>query len=205
MVFFVNNNNKSRQRTARKFAKGARPGIRATRMQTKSTVVSMYTPSRISVPRDPPEVQNSVRVIKSVQLAFAVASTPTAVTVSTLSGAIPGGLTYWNKIRFQSIKIWANEIYTGSNLTGTRFPILIVTTTPVGNAEPAIQWNDQGTTGQQRPAVGFSFGLNLQSQWFGVADIQQLFTITLHDPNGNTPIGGNVRIQAVVEILSPIP
>lgn len=166
----------------------------------------MYTPSRISVPRDPPEVQNSVRVIKSVQLAFTLASTPTAVTVSSLAGAIPGGLTYWNKIRFQSVKIWANEISIGSGAANIqRFPIMIVTTTPVGNAEPAIQWNDQGTTGQQRPAIGFSFGLNLQSQWFGVADIQQLFTVVLHDPLGNVAVPGSVRIQAVVEILSPIP
>jgi len=160
----------------------------------------MYTPSRISVPRDPPEVQNSVRVIKSVQLPFIVATTPTAVTVSAIAGAIPGGLTYWNKIRFQSIKIWANEITVG---TISKFPILIVTTTPVGNAEPPLQWNDQGTTGQQRPAIGFSFGLNLQSQWFGVADIQQLFTIATHN-TGGTPVASDVRIQAVVEILSPI-
>jgi hypothetical protein len=173
-------------------------------MQTKSTVVSMYTPSRILVPRDPPEVQNSVRVVKSIQLPFTVATTPTAVTVSALSGALPGGLTYWNKIRFQSIKIWSNEVITGSG-SGQQFqfPILIVTTTPVGTAEPAIQWNDQGTTGQQRPAIGFSFGLAVQSQWFGVADIQQLFTIALHAPD-STPVGGSVRIQAVVEILSPI-
>jgi len=171
-------------------------------MQTRSEVVSMYTPSRIAVSSDPPAVQNTVRVTKAVQFPFTVATTPTAVTVSTISGAIPGGLTYWNKIRFQSIKIWA-DLTQISATTPQFMPILIVTTTPVGNFEPAIQWNDQGTTGQERPKLGFQLGLATQSQWFGVADIQQLFTIAVHQPDG-TPVAGTCRIQANVEILSPI-
>jgi len=162
----------------------------------------MYTPSRIAVSSDPPAVQNTVRVTKAVQFPFTVGTTPAAVTVSTISGAIPGGLTYWNRIRIQSVKIWADQVTTST--AGNVMPILIVTTTPVGNSEPAIQWNDQGTTGQQRPKIGFQLGLATQAQWFGVADIQQLFTIALHTP-GATPIEGSVRVQVNVEMLSPIP
>jgi len=158
----------------------------------------MYAPSRINVPNDPPEIQNTVRVVKSVQFTVPVATTPTAVTVSTVSGSVPGGLTYWNRIRFQSVKFWANNLPT----TGL-VPILIVTTVPQGNSEPAIQWNDTGVTGQSRSRLGYSFGLNQQSQWFGVADLQQLFTIALHTPD-NSPAAGTVRVQAVVELLSPI-
>jgi len=164
----------------------------------------MYTPSRIAVSSDPPAVQNTVRVTKAVQFPLSVGSTPTAVTVSAISGAIPGGLTYWNKIRIQSIKIWANETRSSSaSDIYPRFPILIVTTTPVGNSEPAIQWNDQGTTGQERPKIGFQLGLATQSQWFGVADIQQLFTVAVHDTGGD-PLSGTCRVQVNVEILSPI-
>jgi len=162
----------------------------------------MYTPSRIAVSSDPPAVQNTVRVTKAVQFPFTVGTTPAAVTVSTISGAIPGGLTYWNRIRIQSVKIWADQVTTST--AGNVMPILIVTTTPVGNSEPAIQWNDQGTTGQQRPKIGFQLGLATQAQWFGVADIQQLFTVALHTP-GATPIEGSVRVQVNVEMLSPIP
>jgi len=163
----------------------------------------MYTLSCIAVSSDPPAVQNTVRVTKAVQFPFSVGTTPAPVTVSTISGAIPGGLTYWSRIRIQSVKIWADQITTGAPLA-TYMPILIVTTTPVGNSEPAIQWNDQGTTGQQRPKIGFQLGLATQSQWFGVADIQQLFTVALHSP-GATPVGGSVRVQVNVEMLSPIP
>jgi len=162
----------------------------------------MYTPSRIAVSSDPPAVQNTVRVTKAVQFPLTVAVSPTAVTVSQISGAIPGGLTYWNKIRIQSVKIWA-DLTRASSTSPDIMPILIVTTTPVGNFEPAIQWNDQGTTGQERPKVGFQLGLATQSQWFGVADIQQLFTVAVHAQDG-TPITGTCRVQVNVEILSPI-
>jgi hypothetical protein len=164
----------------------------------------MYTPSRIAVSSDPPAVQNTVRVTKAVQFPLSVGATPTPVTVSNISGAIPGGLTYWNKIRIQSVKIWADQTTTTSATPTFPFmPILIVTTTPVGNFEPAVQWNDQGTTGQERPKIGFQLGLATQSQWFGVADIQQLFTVAIHNTNGD-PLPGNCRVQVNVEMLSPI-
>jgi hypothetical protein len=167
----------------------------------QSAVVSMYTPRRVKCPAEPPEVQNTVRVTKSVQLqVLTSASAALPVSPATIMGAVPGGLTYWAKMRLQGVRVWSetgSPVQAGVGLT----PILRVDIQNEGTDSPTISWSDTGTTGQRRPGIAFQPGLREQAQWFGTASTTPLFNVRVSA--GNTQAADYVILQCIVEILSP--
>jgi hypothetical protein len=189
------NNNKTKQKSGRSSGK-------KTKQQTRDVVLSMYAPHRIPCPTHPTEVQNTVRVVKAIQfnLSMAASTKPVPVTVADLMTAVPGGNTYWSRVRVNLIRLWAptfaNQASTGDS------PTLRVVSGDDGLNEPPVSWSDNGTGGQQRPRIAFALGLREQAAWHGVASNQLLCTVAWTNSAGGTPF---VIVQASVELLSPSP
>lgn len=165
----------------------------------------MYSPRRVPCPVEPPEVQNTVRVMKSIQLDIPNVNTAVKnIRVVDLMASVPGGTTYWNHVRFQGFRIWS-----GTNLVVTDFngsaptPVLRVDCENVGANQPSISWTDTGTSGQQRPSIAFQPALGLQSEWFVVASTQTLFSVRILNATATPVTFSDVTVQAVVELLSP--
>jgi len=175
------------------------------RETTRSQVVAMYAPHRSRCPVEPPVVQNSIRVTKTVQFnvqAGSTESTQATITPGVISAAVPGGTTYWSKIRIQSVRIWAQTQLGNVSAGNGNTPVLRVDCRDDNVNEPAVSWTDTGTSGQRRPAIAFQLGLREQASWFGTANTQPICSIRLT----NLPTGTEeVTVQAVVEILSPTP
>jgi hypothetical protein len=150
-------------------------------------------------------VQNTVRVTKTVQFnvqAGGTASTEAVLTPGVISAAVPGGTTYWSKIRIQSVRIWA-QTQLGNVTTGNgNTPVLRVDCRDNNVNEPALSWSDTGTSGQRRPAIAFQPGLREQASWYGTANTQPICAIRLANLATGTE---EVTVQVVVEILSPSP
>jgi len=127
-------------------------------------------------------------------------STPVPVTVADLMGAVPGGNTYWSRVRVNLIRLWAPNFANQSAISDS--PTLRVKSGDDGLNEPAVSWSDNGTGGQQRPRIAFALGLREQAAWFGVASSQLLCTVEWNSLAGGTPF---VIVQASVELLSPSP
>jgi hypothetical protein len=190
--------NNSRRNVPRRALITTRPALR----NTQQAVVAMYAPRRLNAPIEPPEVQNTVRVTKTVQLFLTTtsATSGTTLTVARISSAVPGGLTYWSKIRIQSLRIWASELTAGSG----NQPTLRVDANTGGVDQPTISWTDSGTQGQRRPAIAFSPGLRFQAEWFGTAAVAGVAVLSVSDsPSAPFLSGETLVVQAVVELVSP--
>jgi hypothetical protein len=176
----------------------ARPKKAARKNMQQSAIVSMYSPRRVKCPAEPPEVQNTVKVTKSVQFQISTLVTGGVVlTPATIMGAVPGGITYWSKMRLQLVRVWAETETPGGGLT----PILRVDIQNEGTDSPTLSWSDTGTTGHRRPGISFQPGLREQAQWFVTASTTPLFNIRV--TTANTQVAEFVTVQCVVEILSP--
>jgi hypothetical protein len=150
---------------------------------------------------EPPEVQTTVRVTKSVQLSVTSLDAGAPVTVADIAAAVPGGSTYWSRIRVQSVRVWGQSgTSTGSSPAELK-ALTVATALHSGAGDPVVSWTDQGTLGQRRPFVGFQFGLLEQAHWYGTADTAVLATIVGGYQVGST--NGPVIVQAVIELLSP--
>jgi hypothetical protein len=173
------------------------------KQQTRGQVVAMYAPHRIQCPTHPPEVQNTVRGTKTVQFLVAIPTEsfgPVPVTVADLMGAVPGGLTYWARVRVNLIRAWAPAVvYSSTGQASGDSVVLRVDVANDGLDAPTMSWSDSGTGGSQRPRVAYMLGLREQSSWFGVASTQQLFRLSVNTGAASC----NVIVQANLELLSP--
>jgi len=161
----------------------------------QNTVVSMMAPRRIPLQNDPGETQSAIRLSKKVEVTATLAGgSALGFSASNLMQGIPGGVTYWSKVRVQQVKVWAPTQVTGAAVS----PLLVVdATSPAG---PDISWIDTGIVGQTRPKIGFQFGLLQQSNWLNVADDTDLFSVRIQNAGTGNHL---IVIQAVLEIVSP--
>lgn len=165
-----------------------------TKQQTRGQVVAMFAPRRISSRADPGPVMSTIRVSKVVEFNVAIdATAPETVAVSNIMSAVPGGLTFWSRVRINSIKVW------GAPAFGSADPLGIsVQATGTTQGFAPTTWVDTGTPGAQRAHVAFVPGLQEQSTWHPVASTQGVFTV------GSVPATAQrVLVQASVELLSP--
>jgi len=174
-----------------------------TKQATAQQVVSMYTPRRLKAPFEPPEVQDNIRVTKSVQFDLPLTETTvgTPITVARIAAAVPGGLTYWTRIRVSSMRIYSQDVLSAVGEAQIS-PTLRVDFSSDGVNAPTVSWSDQGTSGQRRAAIAFAPGLRVQSEWFGTSQTTTICNVRLL--NGSTILTGHsVLVQAVIELLSP--
>jgi len=169
----------------------------ATKQQMRGQVVAMMAPRRIPSRADPGPVEQTIRVSKAVEFSVPIAaSTGVPVTVAMIMTAVPGGLTFWSRMRVNSIKVWGAPATVALSPPGISVQAMGTAT----GLAPTL-WVDMGTAGAQRSHVAFVPGLQEQSSWFAVAATQVLFTVR-SIPTGSPQ---DVLVQASVELLSPAP
>lgn len=145
-----------------------------------------FYPQRIKIRPDPPNVASTIRVRKNIHL---VASVPSAITISPsqLMAGVPGGLTYWSKVRIESFSVWAKDTDT-----------LLVTVLPSNSLRQApLELSDTGIPGSRRAAIAVKLGMTERMAYWSVAD-----TFTLFDVDVSTH--GDVTIIANVELISNV-
>jgi len=168
-----------------------------TKQQTRGQVVAMYAPHRIPSRVDPGPIERTIRVSKAVEFSVPVtATTGTAVNATTIMNAVPGGLTYWSRMRVNSIKVWGAPATVGSDPPG-----ISVKASGVAAGLAPTSWVDMGTAGARRSHIAFTLGLQDQSTWRAVASLQDIFTVN-SVPNTDPQ---TVLVQASIELLSPTP
>jgi len=161
----------------------------------QNTVVSMMSPRRVPLQADPGVIQSAIRLTKAVQVTATLSGgSPLGISANNLMQGIPGGVTYWSRMRVQSVKVWAPSQVNGAEVS----PILVVDTTLATGAD--MSWLDTGIVGQSRPKIAFKFGLIQQSTWMGVADDTALFQIRIQNAGSATNL---VIMHAVLELMSP--
>jgi hypothetical protein len=170
-------------------SKVTRRSGRSKSKQTQQSVTAMYCPRKIRCPADPPPVQASVRVTKTVQNVFDIPSSGGFIlTCAGISEGIPGGFTYWDKMRVQSVKAW---LPAGANIG-------LLCRVDATDTSPRMEWSDLGTQGAKRPGIAFELGLLDQAKWRGTATIDPICHFF-----PNTTADQPLTVQVVVELLSP--
>lgn len=168
-----------------------------TKQQVRGQVVAMYAPRRIPSRADPGPVEQTIRVSKAVEFSVPVTSSSgTVVDAATIMNAVPGGLTYWSRMRLNSVKVWGAPATVGSDPPG-------ISVQAIGNgisAAPTL-WVDMGTAGARRSHVAFVPGLLEQSSWFNVAATQGFFTLrSVPSADAQT-----LLVQVSIDLLSAAP
>lgn len=163
--------------------------------------MAMYSPRRIYPPMEIPEVQNTVRVTKvtAFDLKMQAPETSVPITVAKIAASIPGGTTYWTRMRVSKVSIWADSASTGS---GTIFTVPLTVTLPSSGtwSQPAISFTDSGIYGQSRACVGFKLGLLDQARWFGTASTDVICNLS---PTETAPNTRTATVHVTVELMSP--
>jgi hypothetical protein len=176
---------------------------RAGRSQVEKTVVSMMAPRRIPVGADPPDNVEFVKVDKTVTIDVGfTANEAFDLTVAKVSAALPGGQTYWNRCRIESVKVWGSASPGTAAKSGESTPLIVRLPSDASWSQPISQWEDSGTAGQRRPAVGFQLGLLDRARWFGTSDNHVLCTIVQGIEEGTIQ---TVVIHVSASWMSPVP
>lgn len=151
-----------------------------------------FGPQKLVAPPQIRFVEPTVRFTKRIQVTLPVGSLSLVVTPSLLAAGLPGGLTYWNNIRFERFDLYGDQASSLSE-AGT----LSVNLTPSSDwSQPAFELRSEGTVGNVRPSLAFRFGILDRARFFGTADTTNLFQIL-------APEGTIVTLQATVEVISP--
>jgi hypothetical protein len=154
--------------------------------------VAQYRPQRVPTSVDPRPLDSSIKVIKRIQIGLPYDTTTLGdVTPAVLMAGVPGGLTYWNRVRFEKFEIWSNSSSSGTDT------LSVLVSTQDDWSQPTVSFTDTGTYGARRASVGFKLGLLDRARWFSTADATVLFTA-----KADTGSAGTLVVQATVELLS---
>jgi len=161
------------------------------RQNVVGTLIGTLGPSRASHLSSPPEVQDTIRLTKRIQIKLTAFPGGTGLSPAILSAGVPGGLTYWSRMRIERLDFWSNSSSTGTDT------ITVIVPPGATSGTPPAQWTDTGVYGQRRAHVGFKFGLAERQCWHSTADEKTLCNVRT-DVTPSTPI----IIQATVELMS---
>lgn len=112
-------------------------------------------------------------------------------TAAVLMAGVPGGLTYWNRVRFEKFEVWSNSSSSGTDT------LSVLVATQDDWSQPTVSFTDSGTYGARRACIAFKLGLLDRARWFSTADTTVLFTA-----KADTAGAGALVVQATVELLS---
>lgn len=153
---------------------------------------AQFRPQRVRSTPDPPPLDTSIKVVKRIQISLPYDVTSLGdCTAAVLMAGVPGGLTYWNRVRFERFEIWSNSSSSGTDT------LSVLVNTQDDWSQPTVSFVDTGTYGNRRASIAFKLGLLDRSRWFSTADTTVLFTAKA-DTGGQ----GALVVQATVELLS---
>jgi len=139
----------------------------------------------------PRPVEYSVKVSKLIQLTIPITeSGNVSVSPSVLSAGVPGGLTYWSRMRIEKIEAYSDDVVAVSG------QMSLQVSPQSGWDQPPFAIRDAGTVGNERARLGFKMGLLDRSRWWNTADVTELCVIS-------TAPDSTIILQASIELISP--
>jgi hypothetical protein len=174
--------------------KSSRVPTRSNTKTSQALHVNDFSPSKLTLPPQIPDVEPTIRITKRVQINVVLSSesgVASLLTANLLAG-VPGGNTYWHKFRIERIDLWGDQSTPGDSTNFLRVTLAADSSWD----QPNFQVTDNGTVGNERPRVAFRLGLLDRARWFTTADTTVVCLIT-------GPVNTNVTIQATVELISP--
>lgn len=123
---------------------------------------------QLPTPRAPPVTKSVITVSQVFQKTF----TPTAggtsrdFIVRDLVSMVPGGMTFWNKVRFEKIEVWLKPISGQGSSTALNLPQMSVTIPGNSDGAPPMTFQSNAIDGQTLPAVSFKLGLRQRIAWY---------------------------------------
>lgn len=192
------NKNKRGRLTARKSTRVP------TRSNTKNVAEGMLMqsmmPHRVPIQNDPPSVIDSVQIMKVVQLQTSPPTEGLNLTPALIASRLPGGATFWNRIRIEKISIWGDNGSGSASAPGSGSgDLFVLVPSDSGWDQPTIEWSDSGIFGQSRPKIAFKLGLLDRARWFNVASTQVLAQVG----NRVAPSNPVLTIHFTVSVMSP--
>jgi len=157
-----------------------------------SLSVRDFSPREVKrIAPDPPPVEFSIKIQKVIQLNIPIpTSGNVSVSPSVLAAGLPGGLTYWSRMRVDKIVVWSEATLEGSDLLSLQL-------SPSSAWEqPPFAVKDSGTVGNVRARIGLKFGLLDRARWFGTAGTEELCVIASAPDT-------TVILQASIDVISP--
>lgn len=159
----------------------------------------MMHPMRASKLSSPPPVIDTITVRKRIQIQLPQPGTaPVPITVSSLMAGVPGGSTYWGRVRIERLDVWSDFKIPTEGATSTTNTDTLTVAIPPGGVSPATEWTDTGVPGQRRAHIGFRLGLMKRAEY----NITANSTILCYA--GMDTEDAFMIVQATVELTSPV-
>jgi len=157
-------------------------------------LVGLMAPQRASTIVDPPQVVDTIKLTKRIQVTIPTPTTGSIViSPALLAAGVPGGSTYWRDMRIERLDFWS----THAPATGSGSDTIVVTAAGnSGNGQTVAQWLDSGVPGKRRAHVGFRLGLLERARFWNTADNTPLSAVS-YDGGASSML-----CQAVVELNS---
>jgi hypothetical protein len=179
--------------------KANRLASRSNMQHTSSAgLVSQMKPHRASRLTSPPPVQDTIVVNKRIQIAVPIPAGTLSVLVTTqmLMAGVPGGLTYWNRVRIDRLDFWTNSSHTSGTDTLT-----VAVAASTSWDQPPVEWTDTGVVGQRRAHIGFTPGLLDRARYFNTADAGSICAVGV-DGEGEQVVICQAQVQLMSNILT---
>jgi len=162
-----------------------------TRSNTKNQIsVKDFSPREIRVPVNPSPSEPTVKTRKLVQINIDMPeSGNVSISPSMLSAGVIGGLTYWNSMQIEQVRVYSSDGSTGPTL-------LTVAISPSSSwSQPPVVFKDTATVGNMRAAIGFHLGLLDRARWFNTAATEELCVVA-------SAVGETIIVQALISLIS---
>lgn len=91
------------------------------------------------------------------------------MTVASVASLIPGGLTYWNRLRIEKITVWLARQSSSADQLQVTLP------NDDSAGVPAMSFTDNAVTGATLPCVAFKLGLLQRARWYNPSSNVVLF------------------------------
>lgn len=196
-------NNTRANRSSRKSGGRRVASVAQARSIAQGSLQSSFMPMRLAEMPNPQMSENTVTVNHRFQAQYEPDENITSINISTsdLMEAVPGGTSFWNRVRFEKIAIWLQpqtSTTTTGSLSSTEQGQLKVTLPGDSNRgfAPAT-YQDNGVLGERFSNVVFKFPLLQRQFWYNTANTDSLFSL---DSNVKQPAMG-VTTQKAVYII----
>jgi len=155
--------------------------------------VKDFSPEECSIAPQPTPVEYTIRLPKKIQVFAPITESGNiSISPSLLMAGVPGGLTFWSRVRFERFSVYSGASGEDADL------LRIVISPQSGWSQPPVSFTKSGTVGNVRAAIGFRLGLLDRGRFFETADVTELFVV-------QSAANSTAVLQASIELISPGP
>lgn len=166
-----------------------------------------FDPLRLRSDPMPPVTDSTIRVKQTFQGAVEGDETGVntiTIKVSDLAQIVPGGTSFWNRIRIEKITVWLKPSVEGTASRLDQEQLQVQLPGDDTKGIPPVSYRDNGILGQSYPAIAFKPGLAQRQRWYNPASEDVIFIAT--SQNSSAPpssVNAEFIVAATLELVSP--